>query len=495
MLAAATLAYCLFVFHAGEQLFRDSDTGWHIRNGEQILARGGVPRTDPYSFSRGGQSWFAWEWGADVLMGLAHRAGGLAAVAGLFSLAIFASTWMSFRLHQSAGGDFLLTALLAPVAVTTASLHWLARPHVLSWLFLAGAMLVAERYSARAPERRRWAHLGAVAAASAVWANVHASFLLGPAIALVYAVGHFLRPALWEGDWLSDRRRARWFLWTAAASAAGSLANPYGWRLHARVVSYLADFDLTSRVAEFQSFNFHDREAVQVALAMAVAGAGAVAALAQRKLAQFLLAALLTFAALRSARVLPLVALAVLPLANGAIAEALRGAWGLSAGVQRRLDRVLAYSAGLGALNRRISGAVFSSAAVVALMLAFQGTAASGGAGFPADRFPVAAAGAVERLPAEARLLAPDSFGGYLIYRFDGGRRVYFDGRSDFYGAGFMQEYLTLIQVRPGWREIVRSQGFTHALLPKDSALGAALEQAGWATLYKDGVATLLEAR
>ena len=75
MLSAATLFYCLLLYGAGEKLFRDSDTGWHIRNGESILANRALPRTDPYSFSKPGQPWVSWEWGSDVLMGLAHRAG------------------------------------------------------------------------------------------------------------------------------------------------------------------------------------------------------------------------------------------------------------------------------------------------------------------------------------------------------------------------------------------------------------------------------------
>ena len=51
------------------------------------------------------------------------------------------------------------------------------------------------------------------------------------------------------------------------------------------------------------------------------------------------------------------------------------------------------------------------------------------------------------------------------------------------------------VNARPGWQEIVRAYGFTHALVPGDSALKAALEQAGWAIIYKDEVAVLLEAR
>src|SRR5262249_55755649 len=112
--------------------------------------------------------------------------------------------------------------------------------------------------------------------------------------------------------------------------------------------------------------------------------------------------------------------------------------------------------------------------------------------GFSPTRFPVEAAAAVEILLPDARILAPDGYGGYLIYRFNGTRKVFFDGRSDYYGAAFMKEYLTLIQVRPGWNTIVTKYGFTHALLPEDSSLKAALEQAGWSVLHTDKTAALL---
>ena len=112
--------------------------------------------------------------------------------------------------------------------------------------------------------------------------------------------------------------------------------------------------------------------------------------------------------------------------------------------------------------------------------------------GFPPDQFPVAASSAVAALPATARILAPDKFGGYLIYRFSPQRKVFFDGRSDLYGAEFLKEYARLVQVRPGWQTILDSYNFTHALLPNDYSLVPALEQLGWRPLYHDGTATLL---
>jgi len=391
-------------------------------------------------------------------------------------------------LQLSIGGDFFIAALMAPPFVTTTSLHWLARPHAFSWIFL----LVALWYAERTPARFNWRALAAVAAITALWANMHASFFLAPGIALVYAASHMLRPILWRMDAALEHARARWYLWLAAAAAAGSLVNPYGWKLHEHILAFLRDNELTARIAEFQSFNFHDKDATQVALAMALAALGGVLALGQKKLQYFFLAAVLLWAALRSARVIPLVALLVLPLVNNVFAEALRGVRGMLPGLQRALDGLLHYSAGLRSIDRRINGAVFTAVAAGLLLIAMRAPAYSKTIGFSATRFPVEAAGVVEQLPADARIVSSDLYGGYLIYRFNGGRKVYFDGRSDFYGADFMKQYLVLITAQPGWREIVHASGFTHALLPNDSALKAALEQAGWTTLHTDAVATLL---
>jgi hypothetical protein len=91
-----------------------------------------------------------------------------------------------------------------------------------------------------------------------------------------------------------------------------------------------------------------------------------------------------------------------------------------------------------------------------------------------------------------ARLFAPDKYGGYLIYRSNGRMKVFFDGRSDLYGAEFLKQYGRMVQLRPGWREYWDSFHFTHALAPVDAPLGPALEQIGWRELYRDKTAVLL---
>ncbi|HTX39643.1 MAG TPA: hypothetical protein VME43_31720, partial [Bryobacteraceae bacterium] len=253
------------------------------------------------------------------------------------------------------------------------------------------------------------------------------------------------------------------------------LANPYGWHLYQHVYRYLTDSELLSRIGEFQSFDFHTPGSAQILATVIIGIAGGTLALTAGRWEHFALAMAISAMALRSARALPLSALLLLPVANRAIAENLP------------FQRFEAYCGRLRALDARLSGLALAPL----LVLAAGGLLRAAPAGFPPSEFPVAA---YSHLPAGGRLFAPDKFGGYLIYRSAGRRKVFFDGRSDFYGADFLKQYSRLVQVRPGWRDLWDSWHFSHALLPNDYPLVPALEQIGWRATYRDSVVTLLAA-
>jgi hypothetical protein len=191
---------------------------------------------------------------------------------------------------------------------------------------------------------------------------------------------------------------------------------------------------------------------------------------------------LLCATALRSARGLPVLALAGLPLAGGALTAAVAG-WTYW---PERARAAIAYGDRLRALQAPLRGW-----AVGVLVAALAWAAVLGSRpGFPPSEFPVAA---VEHLSPGGVLLAPDKYGGFLIYRFDGARRVYFDGRSDYYGAAFLKEYVAMIELRAGWEDTVRKFGFTAALLPARFSLVPALEKQGWKRRFADETSVLLE--
>jgi hypothetical protein len=279
-----------------------------------------------------------------------------------------------------------------------------------------------------------------------LWASIHPSFFF----AALRAV---------------QRRPIR----TLAIAAAVPLLNPYGLALYVHVWHYLTDRDLLSRISEFQSFDFHAEGAGQIIATVILGMIGGALALTQKRYHHFVIAIVITAMALRSARALPLCALLLLPIANAAIVPYCKP--------------FQQYAANLRAIDAKCSGLWLAPVALAAAWFLMPQ------AGFPPDQFPVAA---YPHIPAGARLFAPDKYGGYLIYRSDGAMKVFFDGRSDLYGAGFLKQYARMTQVRPGWPEIWNAYHFTHALLPNDYPLLPALEQTGWRVLYRDPTATLL---
>ena len=482
--ALAGVVFCLFIYDAPWHLFGDSDPGWHIVAGERILATGRIPHSDSFSFLQTGHTWYAHEWLAEIAMALFHRWQGLTGVAFLFTLAIGLAIWMCFRLHLVLGGDFFLACLMASPLVATARVHWLARPHVLSYLFLLATLL----YFERAPARFRKRDALVVGLGTAVWANVHGSFPMAMALALLYAAGHAARAFLWkDADRAEERRRTVWFLLAALSSGLGSLLNPYGLALHRHLLEFTLRPELRGPILEWEPYNFARAGTEQILAAAALAGVGALLALRQRNLPHALVIGFLVALGLKSGRGLPVLALLGLPLANAAITRALEAA------KSAPLRRLMGVSAELRRLDRDQHGAALAALAVLAVLAWLHQPAVVARTGFSPETFPVAAYDTVAALPESSRIFASSMDGGYICYRSNGARKIWIDGRVDYFGPAPYRQYLQVVRTEPGWEDTLRAVGFTHAVVEVRSPLAAALDQAGWRQLYRDTRFVVLE--
>jgi hypothetical protein len=434
----------LFLSQGAQGLFRDSDTGWHVLNGEAILNTATLPRADTFSYTHNGQPWFSWEWMSDILLGGAHRIAGLPGVAMLAALAIALTAWGMARLALSLGGNLFFTAGAAVLLLGTTSIHWLARPHVFSWLFALVFLACAEH--------KRF--LYALPLVACLWANMHGSFLLGPAILLIYG---YSGPAL--------------------ASLLATFINPYGWHLHDHVFTYLQTDYLMDHIAEFRSFSFHSPGALYVELFLFVAVIGTLALLKQRRFGPALLAFGMLHISMYSARHIPTTAVLLLPLCVAALTREARS-W---PGLRSMLD----YSDRLRLIDQKIWG-------VVPMILVLAGTLAARdqSTGFDPAKFPVRAANFIP----DGRVFTKDQWGGYLIYRFGGQKKVFIDGRSDFYGQSFLETYAEVADVKPGWQNVLKQYDVRVVLIPSDHALASALALTPeWKRVYTDSVAAVFE--
>jgi hypothetical protein len=111
---------------------------------------------------------------------------------------------------------------------------------------------------------------------------------------------------------------------------------------------------------------------------------------------------------------------------------------------------------------------------------------------FDAKRFPVSAVDYLQKRNSPASIFAPDSWGGYLIYRLYPQTKVVLDDRHDFYGDQFLKAYLRTIHVEPGWQDFLRDRQVQCIVIPKDSALASILlETPLWRSIYSDNVAAV----
>src|SRR5258706_5500478 len=121
----------------GKSLLGDGDTGWHIRTGDYILQHHAVPRVDIFTFTRPNAPWFAWEWLSDVLFSQVHQAWGVKGISLLAGVVLCAMATVLFCHMLWSGGNLFLALGAALLANGASSVHFLARPHVFTFLLLA----------------------------------------------------------------------------------------------------------------------------------------------------------------------------------------------------------------------------------------------------------------------------------------------------------------------------------------------------------------------
>jgi hypothetical protein len=210
------------------------DLWWQIKVGQLTLENGAIPRTLLFPFTEARNlSFTAHEWLPSILFFEWVRAfdeSGLTLMQALFALLQAALCFMLARLLSRSNGVALLATGLAMLAV---NYRYVLRPELFALVFFVLTLIVLSRYRLfQRPGVLFW-----TIPIGLLWANCHGSFLLGPAVAAVFAAGESAQAAL-RPDAGASRGRLRQAAWAGlpyAAVAAGmllaSLVNPRGLEL------------------------------------------------------------------------------------------------------------------------------------------------------------------------------------------------------------------------------------------------------------------------
>lgn len=483
------------------RLLGDDSIGWHIRNGEQMLRTHSITRTDSFSVTMNGQTWYAWEWLYDLGIAGVHHWLGLNGVV-FFSAVIIALTFaLTLHLSLRRGADLPAAGLLLALSLGASMIHLFARPHVLSWLFSVIWFQILDcSENADSPRGRLWF----LPALMLLWVNVHGGFVVGFVLLGLYLLSNTIQYFRCRSAEDLPRRAARLRTLGMATgiSLLASLINPYGYQLHVHVYRYLSSRWLMNHIDEFLSPNFHG-VAQQCFVAILLITVVVLAVVRNKPtLSRLLVLLFATYSGLYASRSLPvsslLCTLIVAPLWTQAVTEA-----GSDPNLSLRLRAFLSRWQSFTARGVRLelgfrSHAWPTVAVVLGTFLAVQqgkpGSQSWMNAHFDAGHMPVQATDVIAQRGVREPIFAPDSWGGYLIYRLYPQNKVLVDDRHDLYGEEFLRDYLKAIRLTPDWELFFKEHKVKWALLPAESSLANMLKGTSqWNVVYRDGTAVLLE--
>ena len=458
----------------------DGDVPRHLSNGEFILD-GGLFQTDAFAWTRTGP-FETKEWLSQVVFALAERAGGLAAVAILVGLLVGLVLALAVALMRRSGADPMLAWLTGVAVAVLTSVHWVARPHLFTFL---GIVLLLH-LAVTAGGRSRWLFLPLFA----FWANLHPGFVLGFGILAALSAGELAEARLAHDRDVRSRRLSRARAHAAGLGLAllGAMFNPDGPALLWKVRTFLGNRYLLAVTEEFQPVDVLSLYGVLV-LVVLLLFVAAFALRRQRPSMPVLFVALLTLAGgLMARRNLPLFALAALPLLATELSSAWRSVrW-------PRLGRARATFDEADRVARTGRGAAWVSAGLIALAL---NSGSIAGLRLVPDRFddgkfPVAAVRAARAAGLEGRVFNEFLWGGYLVYAWPE-QRIFIDGMTDFLGNDVVRSYLLVHSLDDGWEDELKTRDVSIVIVPPVSRLAQALASTGeWQTWYSDATAAVL---
>jgi type IV secretory pathway VirB2 component (pilin) len=467
-----------------EGLLADADIGWHIRAGEWILDHHAVPHQDLYSFSKAGAPWYAWEWGSDVIYASLHRLAGLKGVVLFAGVLIALFAWTLLRRMVGRGVHLLWAMAVSLLGVGASSMHFLARPHLFTLLFLSVAVWMIEidrKESSEASARRLWL----LVPLTVVWTNLHGGFLALIAVLGLTAIGIAIEAWMKRGDF----RQAVRYAALAAACSAASLINPYGYHLHVHVAEYLRSDWIRDIIQEFQSPVFRNENVLQFEALMLIGLIAAGLLFRRGRVAEGLWIVYFAHMSLQSVRHVPIFVTVCAPVIAAEISDWWR-AWTGGAKKSSLLGIVNQVSGDLAPSFLRVSAWPFLLVGALVVM----GAPIKWPKDFPEVMFPVKMIQAHPTEILNTRLLTTDQWGDYLIY-LNPQQKVYVDGRSDFYGKEIGDDYLRMTGGQWDWEQIMKKNGFTSVLLPTQTPLVQLLKRDPEWRVEEDSGKTILLVR
>lgn len=469
------VAVFTLVLATGSQMLSiDSDLGRHLTIGNYILDNLTIPTRDLFSHTLSNQSRPPYEWLSQILFALADRLLGLDGVIILTAATIAITFRLVFLFASRRCGSPIVAFSITFLAIGASSIHWLPRPHIITFLLLAIWIENLDQL-----RKGRTVNLILFPLIMLFWANLHGGFVFGILVWLAYMAGW-----IWEKrQKKADHQAGRKLLFVGLTSLAASVITPDFWHNWEAVLNNRSSFIL-SRTAETMP---PDLTSASVFPFTILLGLTAVLFLMNYRIlpaSHFFLLAGLGMMSLLMARNIPLFVIACTPVVSELTEELLSRlkVW------QRIKERFSGFTG-------QSQWTIFPLATTVLAILFFANQYFNHDQStfqFSSRVFPVQALDWLEDHPQKGRMFNEFNWGGYILYRIWPHQQVFLDSQSDFYGEPLMRDYDQIVSMQRNWESLLEKYQVDWAILPANWPLAGELSSQGWEPVYEDQTAVVL---
>ncbi len=493
VILAFFLIWILFNFYLSNY-----DIWWHLRAGDLILS-GGFPKVDVFSFTAAGRPWILHSWGSEVIFSLMYNMFGATGLVVLRAFVVSLTFGILFKIFLRLKVDLLLAILLVITAAEALKFHIIIRPHLFSLLFFVLILYIYTEY--KMYDRRKMMYFLPVF--FIVWINLHGGFIVGFIFLGLCITGETADNLMAHKMFFSfDQSKTNTLFLTCVFSFVLCLCNPntYKGLLYPFLYRGQEAMPLNS-IAEWSPTSWSEEPFFFVLVLFLIT----VISLSNKRLKLYQLFPILFFAfyTFRHRRIVPFFSLVMLlfigPYLQNLIKYYYQEAISLFAPCIKsylinfsryfsdrsifftKIEKTHKYHITLAILLICISSALITGRMNSLLPL-----------GVSWNMFPTKNIKVLKKLRLQGNIFNEYEWGGMLIKEFPD-KKVFIDGRIDVYGPEIYSEYLRVLNLRTGWKNILSKYSISHILVSNRSFISSFLTKTdpNWLMVSEDKISKL----
>ncbi len=442
----------VFVFLAACFQVSDIDLGYHIRTGAYVWEHHQIPAVNTFSYTTPQEPWYLHQWWPATGLYLLDQFGGVYALTTAKCLLACLAMWLVWlAARRLCPPDSLWPFWFVTLATVIGRTRFFERPDFLSSIIFTLLLYLDIRFG----RQRRWQWIG-LPLLLAFWANTHGGLVYGVAFLFALSAGEMAEvagrklgllkrpeepPMTWRELLI---RPAGVGLGLIAAAVSLELINPHGARILLVPFQFNSSF-WKDTITELQRPLWAENKLFYLTLPLLAV----LLALSRRhwNFARCFLLCGFALLALDAQRSILFFALAMVPFAAQMAAQIRPMVWQTN----KHLSTVILPGVWLG----------------IALFKFIPDEQYKFGYGLYPAFYPTGVFAFMQRTVPEQNVFNEMRYGGPMLWKAYPKFKPFVDGRGDAYTVSFWQkEYLPVINLAPGWQDILTRWHVSAALVP-----------------------------